>query len=537
VVKKFIQFIFFSSSIVLTTISIDQRDIHITLDLLGQEILHPEYAASALQLCNSLNAQAVPILTTLWSWKLLLLAQKAPVQQELQAWDIYIYNNLFVLFIPHVYKQKLGALNCQDLGFNIKNWKAVTDLTGFYGSSFLATCKDLLQCAFNNDILFRNGLLPYYSALCVKVLKDLLITKEQNNFQWNIILNGHGGRSYINVPIICGLYPFYFKQLLQLFNDHIKTRILLYTTCSGGSTFFLNDLYSRDEKPTLYNFTIICACLTDAPAFTIILPEFGAFFKHIHTADITPKKLPEIMKAITYCVPIGEIEISTKTKTTTKYFLNNMPHIRWANKPYFELASINGKVEPLSCLLKQKGHTAHKNPQELVINSRGLIIDKSYIPYTLVLSQADKHIIASTLINQNCYIAHCKIEGVSSESALLGLCKRSLIGRARSQLFLFDSISYNTKQNKTQLENVILFLYSSTPDTYRYQKINTLFYTKDNQGYTVTLKKGKSNIKKLDPKLTKKYLLLFNQEKTKISKGQNSIQPTKTLKRDYTKKL
>ncbi len=499
----------------------NQRDLHIALDLLGQEVFMPHYAASAMQLSNGLMAESAPILTTLYCWKTLTKNSKDMRSHDQKAWESYYHTKGFLLFIPKAYKTKLEASTAQDLGFNLEDWQEVTDIHTLYTPSFLQTCKDYLAFSINNDILHRNALLPLYSSQFIGVIKKLLLNKKAKDFKWNILLCGHGGTSPISVAIVGGLYPTYFKRFLSVLNNQVSTRVLVYLTCNGGSNNFLNTLYTTKGIRNTYNFTLVCPCLTAISSFTTQQPEFNKFFTLLHEAPIEQSSSAKLMQALRYCVPLGEFSVTVEDKIVTKTLFNNMPHICWAHTDHFEIGRIEGHIEPISYLMDKNSEQKAVNSKsfgdkQLRIDAQTLIIDQPYIPYTLVLPQGKKHFIASSLENQISYIHGLKIENLTCEGDLLTLCKKSLKKRSHAHVLLIENVEY-TLENKTHILNsVIIFLHALTPETYRYQRVNKLFYVKDNTAYTVNLKRGNQTLKKLTPAIAKKYFMFFEQEKALI---------------------
>lgn len=96
-------------------------------------------------------------------------------------------------------------------------------------------------------------------------------------YSWNIVFSGHGGCLYketnnnkivkwIGEPCIADLNVQDFKNVLEFFQSKLNTHLFHYSSCSAGGNHI--DLAFKNASDKIYNFAIICDCLTDCASYS-----------------------------------------------------------------------------------------------------------------------------------------------------------------------------------------------------------------------------------------------------------------------------
>ena len=492
----------------------NQRHLCIMADLTSQEIANRKFASCAAQLCSELNSQAAPIIVTKTTWQAALKYAQEKNPHELKNWDVYSYNNFLLLFVPHVYKKKCSAGTAQDLGFNLDICTKIPDPLILYTPGFLQTCIDYVYHTFTNDILLRNIVIPYYSSRFLSALQALVLPKKTRDYAWNILFTGHGLTAPLILSTICGLDTGHFKKFLQFLNTELNTRILVYETCFGGTQKLLLDLYQTDKSPDIYNFPIICSCLTDAPAYYCQRTPSDSLFNYIHKIRLNPKAPAALIRAVHASTALYELT-AKNTKKITSYTFNNCPQIRWAQSSSFCVAPIDKLVTPLC-----KPITLHTADHFSCISvpTPGLVIDQPLVPYILELPLGEQHRIASSIPGPARHALYkLSMPNNFKPHMLIRLFSKTIKKLATPKLFLIDTVQYQVQDKTDQVTQVLVFINATTPQTHRAQAVDELFYLKDTTGYSVRYTKNTYTIKTTTPTITQKYLRIFNQEKARLS--------------------
>ena len=90
----------------------------------------------------------------------------------------------------------------------------------------------------------------------------------KNEDQWIIYLSGHGHmESRVQEALVAGFSLFEFQQILQLLNDTIKTKLLVYGSCYAGGVHTVKPYQDQRLK-----YPVVVLSLTDAPTYV-----FGYF--------------------------------------------------------------------------------------------------------------------------------------------------------------------------------------------------------------------------------------------------------------------
>lgn len=191
-----------------------------------------------------------------------------------QSWDIYQDNGGFFLLIPKNYNEQYAQT-----GFNIDNLEKIT-----YPED-------------NSFIYFQSR----NKSSLIDALPQFFLTHDDCDdssmpYAWNILLEGHGGWQYTEKndnqtitwkgePLIASLTAQELDAFLTFFQSQVKTNLIYYTSCYAGGNHA--SLIFNDKQKDPYNFTLICATLTDCTSYckwTELLPSAQKTF--LTTADI-----------------------------------------------------------------------------------------------------------------------------------------------------------------------------------------------------------------------------------------------------------
>jgi hypothetical protein len=164
-------------------------------------------------------------------------------------WFVYKKHG-FYLLIPKNYAKNFGSL-----GFKTDNLEKVD------------ACEDIGLNYFESQ----------QPSSLVDVLPNFFCTHKDSDdrstrYKWDIVLSGHGGSFYAEnnqegkiswsgEPLIADLTVPEFRNVLDFFQTQLNTHLLHYSSCYAGG----NHIELAFEK--VYNFAIICDCLTDCATF------------------------------------------------------------------------------------------------------------------------------------------------------------------------------------------------------------------------------------------------------------------------------
>ncbi len=284
----------------------------------------------------------------------------------------------------------------------------------------------LEEIAYSEDIASN-----YFEAQdpysLVNALPDFFLTyKDLPNqimpYTWNIVISGHGGSKYkeknnnktitwAGEPCIADLNLQEFKEVLEFFQTQLKTQMLHYSSCYAGGNH-IELAFEKDQKQQIYDFAIICECLTDCSTYCKwgnLLPsslkpfltaddliydsaiknwdlvikspyEWEKFFNCISKIDFSIEsmdRLPKILSYITYPI-IANISLLRRPGINNFYPLTSSGIIKVDDR-FMRLENEHNKDDSI---------TLH--------GAKVLLLESDYIPSTLKLDNTDKIRIIST---------------------------------------------------------------------------------------------------------------------------------------------
>lgn len=527
----------------------NQRDLVIINDPSFNELLFANRAMS-INVFQYLCAELCPILAQITVWQrfvreletgsLLLLedfVQNLP-------FDFYLVHDVFVLIIPHAYKKRWNIDNDNELGFNfndpaIKKIEKPFELQPFNKISYqIEKIKKSLKISLFSGIGESLTSIPDI----VSVLKHML--PQGSIYNWNIILHGHGLND-CNVNIIAGLERSIFQYLLNFFKNDVKTNLLCYSSCFGGSKPSLIDAYLLGEKQLTFNFPIIVNGIGNVETYTItrepivflsagLKKEFEStaerwknFFEGLRNLSLCEKNSREIIELCDDLFNFRSIILFQREDQLFKKFsistINNLLQIRWPHKSFFKAISLKDLIALSSTITPTKSVI-----QPSAIPEDVFLIDTPYLNESLDL-QSNKSKIVSVIPGQVFhYIRALRslnrdlFELFSPLSKLSGFERFFL--KNEPKVFLIDSfIFFNPDQAKYETyKNVMISI--NNPSLWGL-KITPLeiFVTKQGKAYNIQKSYDKYEEKPLTEIQTKEYNKFYISEKEKLKQQYESL--------------
>lgn len=491
----------------------NQRDLFILPDVSQAESIGQNDSLPT-ELKNLLIYEAAPILVDLSIWKRFIRTLKTTINLTEyfsdMPFEFYHYGS-YLLAIPTKWKTQFDNSNT---GFNFKNYQRVDPITLQAGilDPIKGISKTYMTVFFNS-----------YTSL-VDALSAALLTKNNRGdvYAWNIAIKGHGGRSGTCLQI-AGMPFDEFKKLLQFLQHEIKTNILIYSSCYGGGKDLLK-VYETNNQQDTFNFPIIVVGITESTTHStpsLQTPEiYKNFFNTIKTISLCKFNVEKLGL-------ISSTLFQAFVRKFTKYdflALNNIMQIRWPGTKQFNVIQLKDVIKTSQSL---------NNSYE--VKEKAFIIDAPVTDKNLIFIGED-HQIASSIPSTWHYIKSITLSqklGTNSDDYIYALFAyfNSIWDLESSKIFLIDKVIVNKSDSQLQMNNVMIFLNSSTPSTYWFQKTKALFYISDNTGFSQTIKKGITGTIQLDPQSTEKYLNLFAQQKKKLLEEYQKNKPVglKTL--------
>lgn len=476
-----------------------QRDLMILPDTASEESLEilGHAAVNNLQI-NTLErllaSEATPILVELSIWK--RFAKK--VKKEPLSWldekkyEFYILKP-FMLCIPLKWKAQFP-----NTGFHLKKFKPVAaplkELPGIL---------DPLKPIFKTYLM----LIHVYTSL-VKTLRTLLVP---SSYAWNIVLFGHGGPLLGTYQSRVAGIPFReFKKLLRFLKTEINTNIFLYSTCYAGSKWLLK-AYTSSGKPDTYPFPIILTGITEAPVYGYISRGGGIirgteiykqFFQKIKSLSLCRKNVSQL--GLIAGILLQALRFDHAKKRYTLTTSNNILQIRWPKETSFHAIELDNIIQTAPQLKKER---------TIGITTDALIIDTPVLKKNIRLTKPGQAIVSS-IPNRWYTISSITVATDTSKEPLMKQLLKAfstIKELASPKAFLIDQV--RNAADQTKATKAIVSLQSRTPSSLL-RKTTELFYLVKKQGYLLKVDEDKPVA--LSPRMTKRYLNLYEREKRKL---------------------
>lgn len=471
----------------------NQQDLIILPDTAGEEALalfghHAVNNFQTNQLEKLLRAQAAPILVEKTIWKRFVRKKKGALQQfQAIPFSYYEVAN-FILALPTKHRQDAFRLS------KLKAVKKPFEMTPGLLDPVKGYAKTLLT------------LVNVYTSL-VKALQACMQAKGYN---WNIVLFGHGGPGLgAHTARVAGIPFTEFKKLLSFMEQKISTNIFLYQTCYAGSRWLLKS-YESNNKSDTYSFPIILTGISEAPVYSSTgtsLTVYQSFFQQIKQISLCKEHIQKI--GVIAGVLLEAIAFDRNKNKLILKRVNNILQIRWAGSTQFVSIPVDRLISTA-----QTAPSAQSD-QPIRITTSAFIIDSPQLVRPIILTK-NNHSLLSSLPIKTHSLAKIIMEKSDQKIPFMQQLFSFFTPMRKltsSKLFLIDTVSNNVSNE--QVNNVMIFLNSSTPTTLPLQKRTELFYRIGNIGYR--FKQDAKNAEKLPENTTQKYLKLFTKEKKALT--------------------
>ena len=312
------------------------RGIVLLCDECDDELLHTDKDAFSTTLLMLLNNPVSLILAHASLWK---RAMSLPDfnADELGYWDIYCHESV-MLFVPKNWKSQPGTIN-DNLGIDLTSFKLVQNPLN---------APHLELPFYHYAVLFKEYQFQFGPHTLNDAFKLLMLPKDKDTKNsdnpWVLYVGGHGGGCPFYFAC-CGMSAYHFKDLILHINDHVNTKLLIYTSCYAGCKKMLHDFYRLNDQPLFLEFPTICLGFGDS--YTICLTLKQEEQKNVWRWKSNWHEALDLLK---------NIEITRNNKTQVGNALRSLwsnsitaiPRIRWAHENSFELLP-HIKPEMLFC--------------------------------------------------------------------------------------------------------------------------------------------------------------------------------------------
>lgn len=302
---------------------------------------------------------------------------------------------------------------------------------------------------------------------------EKIFAKDSKCF-WTIYMCGHGSAG----KQICGISIEAFKNVLAFFNNKIKTRLFIYTSCfSGGINAHI--LF----KDMRYNFAIISQSNTDAPTSKTAVRISPGFILGVEEA---PDKFFKLLGS--------DYSYKEITETFFKIIPSNLFFPPWGNLPLIRLPNDN-KFTILANLDKEPNQQEivaidEKSPNPFVFYNdiyQAILLYVKDIPYVLNINSHKMDAIVSMMPGE----ASHTIQEINSNTVSLNSVLGWFISVDQLIAKKFFYISKIEAQDQ-KISDVIIYLDSIEPSAWQKQEgavtqFNATIYYKNSAGNIMRL--------------------------------------------------
>lgn len=468
------------------------RNLVILLDGSAQEVIMGEEAVcSTLQ--GLLSAESCLILTSEAVWRALIqnIRISKKLKTALASWDIFSYNDDFLLFIPKAHA--ITPDNALKFGINLQDFKSMSAraLIGYRASTALR-CINLVSSTMSACIGYD------ISARVLSVLQSLLMAKRNDpyaaTYPWTFFIGGHGGSmQLLGTHMICDMAAYYFKGILQWIDRNCATKFLMYIACQAGSREASIDAYKNGSRAASYSFPILFWGVGNLPS-RVDVRNWNRLFENLHPLAITPGNADKLFKNLSVGITGGysfylsqgynnqavgcpnwpqrlpNVEIKRKKEDEW-----GRPQIRWAYHKEFHLL-----VNPDSSIVtSSRINAAELNvlPANMEFHYRGVpsalewyldtqITHKPVRVYVYNYNGPQTLQIDSTYPDDRVhYIHRCDLANISYARDILGAFV-NMSGSDYKRTILIESCNYANHKapEEGKAKNIMVFNYAACPE-------------------------------------------------------------------------
>jgi hypothetical protein len=356
----------------------------------------------------------------------------------------------FYLFIP---QEKLETLR-KPLNLDQLKDVSFSSLSLYWGQLF----------AKAHGIVPRDLLLKPLVARAplVSILKRLMTVSSE--VAWTIYIVGHGS---MRSGIIANLPTQQFKDLLDFCQQHIRTKLFIYSSCYAGGTN-LTKAYQDTESGVVktYTFPIIVMSITESPTMATINDNYKKLYGTLlKETDILPDYYTILKDA-------GFIK-----------YQESMPQIRMPGSGWFTVEGLNVKQKNKDYMIISKTQAlTRQKPLEIKAVSRAegeprrvIYVYTPVIPFSITVDD-----MFSSELPYFCFmlpgVTQYRFKHINADTATLGFVVEMLGGIARLtprsyQIYideltcLFNEDIFEEDQ-ETTFKNCIIELSSKSEDDY-----------------------------------------------------------------------
>lgn len=334
---------------------------------------------------------------------------------EVDQWDCYRVNDYYYLLIPHDYLKKVMPERPVSL---YKDYTAKEIALGL-SVDHLEFIEDPLEASLLAFKPNKRNEHDFIRCLHEIFIPQAIYDATKISCAWNIFFIGHGGNMPISFSsqtwdIIAELSVDEFRTFLLFMNEVIKTSLFVYTTCYGAGKH-LQEPYTVDGKPLLFQYPIVINNVTDVPSYgrwrfvippAVLKKKFliegynfdetsGQWSLNLDDPNHNINNWKKIWKAVNTFNKSSDVEA-----LVTDQFLEglgglhpeNIPNVRFAGSDTFVICSPHVSIKINATMVSLKKY--YKTP--IIVDNLYVLLETNVITAPLLLKSKDPfpHIIS-----------------------------------------------------------------------------------------------------------------------------------------------
>ena len=465
---------------------------------------------------------------------------------NINEWNIYTNNKSLYLFVPKNLVQsskEIGAMHQDQCGLKVSSLIKVADI------------EDAVKLYFDAK---QEKKYPI-----AEQLHDFFITKSDSNYhpyQWDIIFSGHGGTNYVpetdsySEPTIADLPISDFQNILNFFQNQIKTHSFHYATCFGSGKRIQMAFDNTDNAR--YDFPIISDCTSDGEAYCMVrnfkLPNYNG--KQLEEYDIISDQKGNWQLNLDYGYNWTEYfnqmsqhsfendqgntlcKVYDTLNNITQNMISNIPQIRLPHAKSFIPALSNNTTVINDAFVSY--HQEQSGSAYTMADRFAILVHSKCVPFPLIFNNENNmpHIISLIPGPSKQYFK--KLTFKTIDHALNAFWP--VPGDRFNRHFIIEQIEFPHDKNSETLKHLDLpegnvalqnvMIHAQTEDILR-----ILFQTKDGKSHMIVANKTDAfaqqvslkGIHQLTPEVAQIYLSRYNQMRQELVgskvKDQNEI--------------
>lgn len=306
--------------------------------------------ACTLSLLRALQAESAPIVvsSSLWFNMCIYLrchGDEHKLKPRRKEWTVYQVSPDIYCAVPQKYLDRIGAIT-QDFQLvdTVRDSISGSELTRDdialgLKCSLLKKVESPFSISWMKVLSYRlrifGNAFALHAVFTPAALRKVLITSDEiaNIDQYpayDIFMAGHGRGASLFGSVIVGCSIPEFQSLLAFMNNNIHTHLFMYQTCFGGGQHLVKP-FTREDKPELFNYAIVCCCTGAMPSSVYLdtqskrALDFNAIFKDVADTSLSEDNF-QVRLANFY---------PAQDEAPKKRMLHNIPSIRWPGASEF----------------------------------------------------------------------------------------------------------------------------------------------------------------------------------------------------------